>query len=112
MKRSDEKGGKDATRDGRPVSADSGLGPPSGPQFAVEVYSPKLAADEFDEMVARARTCAFDLAAEGTAVRYVGSLLLPGDETCFHVFAAPSVELVAEVSRRAGIAYERIVDAR
>ena len=82
------------------------------PEFAVEVYSPKLAADEFEETVARARACAFELAAEGTAVRYVRSLLLPGDETCFHVFAAPSVESVAELSRRAGIAYERIVDAR
>ncbi len=82
------------------------------PEFAVEVYSPRLAAAGFEDRVATVRSCAEAMAAEGTAIRYVRSLLLPGDETCFHVFAAPSVEWVAEVSRRAGIAYERIVDAR
>ena len=37
---------------------------------------------------------------------------LPNDETCFHLFEAHSIELVDEVSRRAGLGHARIVPAR
>jgi hypothetical protein len=44
-------------------------------------------------------------------VRYVRTTLLPGDETCFHVFEAASEEAVAETCRRAGLGSPRIVPA-
>jgi hypothetical protein len=46
---------------------------------------------------------------EGLAVRYLRSIVIPGDETCFHVFEAPSAEAVREVGRRAAIRFDRIV---
>lgn len=32
------------------------------------------------------------------------------DETCFHLFEGPSAEAISELSRRAAIEYERIVE--
>jgi len=41
----------------------------------------------------------------------VRSTFLPEDEVCLHVFEAPSLQAAGEVSRRAAIAYDRIVEA-
>ena len=48
---------------------------------------------------------------EGTAVRYVRSILIPGDETCLHLVEADSAERVAEAFEQAGLAADRIVEA-
>ena len=56
-----------------------------------------------------AEDAARSLREEGVAVRYLRSIVIPDDETCFHVFDAPSAEAVREVSRRAAIRFERIV---
>jgi hypothetical protein len=48
---------------------------------------------------------------EGHEVRYLRSVLVRADETCFHLFEAASEDLVAELGRRAGLRYERIVEA-
>ena len=56
-----------------------------------------------------AEEAARSLRDDGLAVRYVRSIVIPGDETCFHVFEAPSAEAVREVARRAAIRFERIV---
>ena len=61
--------------------------------------------------VERARIAAVQLAHEGSPVRYVRSILIPGDEMCFHVFEGPSAEAVGEASRRAALDYDRIVEA-
>jgi len=49
------------------------------------------------------------LRSEGISIRYVRSILIPGDETCFHVFDAASIEVVRDALRRVGIQFERIV---
>jgi hypothetical protein len=41
----------------------------------------------------------------------VRTTFLPDDETCFHVFEADSADVVAEVSRRAGLGWARVVPA-
>jgi hypothetical protein len=48
---------------------------------------------------------------DGTAVRYLRSILIPGDETCLHLVDADSSELVAEAFERAGLTADRIVEA-
>ena len=48
---------------------------------------------------------------DGTAVRYVRSILIPGDETCLHLVEADSAEDVAEAFEQAGLAADRIVEA-
>ena len=48
---------------------------------------------------------------EGTSVRYVETIFLPGDETCLHTFEAESAVVVQAVLRSAGIEVDRIVPA-
>ena len=44
-----------------------------------------------------------------TGVRYVRSILVPEDETCFHLFEGPSEEAVRKVGAMAGLAPLRVV---
>jgi Protein of unknown function (DUF4242) len=77
--------------------------------FLVEVYSPAAAA--LAEIQERSRKAARELSEAGEPARYVRSIVVPGDETCFHLFEAPTVEIVREAARRAGISPQRIVEA-
>ena len=45
------------------------------------------------------------------AVRYLRSILIPGDETCLHLVEADSVEQVAEAFEQIGLQADRIVEA-
>ena len=51
------------------------------------------------------------MSSEGYVTRYVRSVVVRADETCFHLFEATSQEVVAELARRAELRYERIVEA-
>ena len=48
---------------------------------------------------------------DGSSVRYLRSILIPGDETCLHLVEADSVEQVAEAFEQAGLEADRIVEA-
>jgi hypothetical protein len=52
-----------------------------------------------------------EVQATGSAVEFVASMSIPGDETTFYLFEAQSAEVVAEVMRRAGMVAERVVEA-
>jgi hypothetical protein len=80
------------------------------PRFLVEVYQPD-GGDRLDEITERVRTAASSLTREGHPVRYLRTIFVPEDETCFHLFEAVSADAVAEASRRAAIELERIVEA-
>lgn len=79
------------------------------PSFLVEVYAPGVEPRAFADVVGRMRRAARSLADEGIGLRYVRGLLVPAEETCFHVVEAPSADAVAEASRRAQLDYERVV---
>lgn len=78
--------------------------------FLVETYTP--AAAVLAEIEARAGLAAAELQQAGRPVRYVRSIFVPGDETCFHLFEAGSAEVVREASERAGLSPQRIVEGR
>ena len=77
----------------------------------VEHYWPGVTADEFRAVADRVRASAEEMARSDARIRFLHSTLVPEDEAAFCVFAAESHELVAEAYRRAGIGFERIVDA-
>jgi len=77
--------------------------------WLVEAYAPGTT--NLAEVEERAREAASTLTLAGTPVRYVRSILVREDETCFHVFEAGSVENVREVTRRALLSAQRIVEA-
>jgi hypothetical protein len=71
--------------------------------FVVEVYAPNLSRADLADVAARAEAAARELGSEGIAVRFLRSVLVPEDETCFHHFEGPTAEAVRRVSERAGL---------
>jgi hypothetical protein len=74
------------------------------PSYLVETNSPLSRAAEVEAALAR-------LAGSRLAVRHLRATFVPEDETCFHLLEGSSREAVREALTRAGIAYERIVEA-
>jgi hypothetical protein len=81
------------------------------PSYLVEVYLPRSRSDEARAAGRRARAAAEQLSREGVPIRYVRTTFLPDDETCFHLFEAPTPTAVEEVSRRAALGRARIIPA-
>ena len=77
-------------------------------EYLVEVYVPG-SGPELSRALVRARTAA--LSHEEPSIRYLRSIFLPEDETCFHLYEAVSAAALEEASRRAEIAFDRIVRA-
>ena len=80
------------------------------PNYLVESYAPRSGAP-LDEAIARVRLAAKQIAAAGAELHHVRSTFVPEDEICFHVFEAESAAVVDEVGRRAGLPFERVVEA-
>ena len=80
-------------------------------EYVVELYLSRVEPERLAEAADQARSAAEELRAEGIDVRYTGSIFVPEDETCFHVYEAGSAESVRKASRRAGMAATRIVEA-
>lgn len=76
------------------------------PRYLVESYVAESTA-AFDDARERARLTA----ERGQGVVYVESTYVPGDQTVLHLFDAPSVEVLEEAGRLAGLQFERIVEA-
>ena len=76
------------------------------PSYLVESY-----AGGSESSLSEARERARMTAELGDGVRYLRTTFLPGDETIFHLFEAPSAAALDEAGRRAALPYERIVEA-
>jgi hypothetical protein len=76
------------------------------PSFLIESYT---VADRFalEDALARARRAA-EL---GDGVSYLRTTCVPADETCLHLFEAPSLAVLGEAARLAGLGHLRIVEA-
>ena len=81
-------------------------------EFLLEVYAARTDSRGVDAAARRARAAADALASEGPEVRYVRTIFVPEDETCFYVYEADSAGTVHEVARRAGLSVDRVVEAR
>jgi hypothetical protein len=76
------------------------------PSYLVEAYLP-AGPGLLERARGRAR-CTAELA---DGVRYVRTTFVPADETCFHLFQAPSSALLSAAARRAALDHVRIVEA-
>lgn len=79
--------------------------------FLVEHYWPGVTAERFAAAAELVQASADQLARDGAALRFLHSTLVPEDEAAFCVFEAGSQALVERAYARAGVGYERIVDA-
>jgi len=74
--------------------------------YLVERYLP--GAGHEDAAAAADRSAA---AAEGSAVRYIGTTYIPADEACFCEYEARSPEAVAQANERAELPFAWILPA-
>jgi hypothetical protein len=79
--------------------------------FLVEHYGPGITAEAFLEAAHRMRQVTEEMSSSSLEIRVLHSTLVPEDETSFCVLRAASLTIVEEAYRRAGLPFERIVDA-
>jgi hypothetical protein len=82
----------------------------SGTTYLLEAYVSKTVADGPAGIAGRAILAAEEMRREGTAVRYLRSIFVPQDETCFHIFEAGCEADVRDAAARAGIHAERVLE--
>jgi hypothetical protein len=80
-------------------------------EFLVEVYVSRGTAAGVGSSLDRARLGAQEITQEGRPVRYIRSIFVPEDETCFLVYEAVSAEAVHAAVRRAALQFERVSEA-
>jgi Nickel responsive protein SCO4226-like len=80
-------------------------------EFLVELFVSRTNSGAVDEGARRARAAAAELSGEGTPVRFVRTLYVPEEETCFYLLEAASAEQAREVTRRAELVSARVVEA-
>ena len=78
-------------------------------RYVVELYRPSTGAETLRGAADRLADSALALTGEGTPVRYLDTIFLPGDETCLHVFEAPCEADVRAVTERAAVEADRVV---
>jgi uncharacterized protein DUF4242 len=79
--------------------------------FVVERYLPGLDREMLLRSLGGLEQVASQMRDEGTPVRYLGSTIVPEDESCFCQFEASDQAAVAEANQRAAVPFHRIVSA-
>ena len=80
-------------------------------EFLVESYVARDDRAAAERGAERAREAAEVLAGEGRQIRFLRSIFVPEDETCFYLYDAPSSDDVREAAQRAEVAFERVSKA-
>jgi hypothetical protein len=78
----------------------------------VERSLPGFTEDQLAGAAGAAKSASTEMTQEGTPVRYLRSTFVPREEKCFCLFEGDSEEAVKKTQERAGLPYDRIVEAR
>jgi hypothetical protein len=81
------------------------------PTYLVERFLPAATPDRLHQLAAASSEAAALMRADGVPVHYLESTLLADEESCLCLFSAPSADDVRRACDRAGLEYERIVEA-
>ena len=79
------------------------------PSYLLELYLP--GGDPLEPASEAARRVVDEAARRGSELRYVRTLLVAEDETCFHVFESPSRQALVDAAERAGFRDVRVTEA-
>ena len=82
----------------------------SAKTYLVEAYVSKSDANGPAGICDRAVLASTEMRREGMFVRYVRSIFVPQDETCFHIFEAGSEQDARNAAARAGIQPARVLE--
>ena len=81
------------------------------PKYMVERYLPRITKEQLVAAAARAKSTTAQMTSEGTPVRYLRSIFVPGEDKCFCLFDGPSADVVEKANERARVPFERVVEA-
>ena len=79
--------------------------------YMVERHLPQITPDELAAAALRAKNTTMEMSGEGTPIRYLRSIFVPGEDKCICLFEGPTTESVEQANRRANIPFERVVEA-
>jgi len=77
-------------------------------EYLLELYVSRADDHAVEHSVERMRVA---LEQQGTPVRYLRSIYVPEDETCYLLFEAASVEAVREAAQLAGLPFAHVAAA-
>lgn len=77
-------------------------------EYLVELYVPSGQLLAMQRLLEAASMAAEEVSHDGDAVRYVRSIVVPEDETCFLLYEAHSIDAVRAAAERAGLDAGRI----
>jgi hypothetical protein len=77
-------------------------------EFLIEFYLSRTDAAALGPTVRRARLAAREQTRRGMPVRYLRSIYLPEDETCFLLYEAESAEEARRAATLAAVTFERV----
>ena len=80
-------------------------------EYLLELYVARADAVAVERGAERVRRAAEEHTREGTPVRYLRSIFVPEDETCYLLFEAASVEAVREAAQLAGLPFAHVAAA-
>lgn len=78
-------------------------------QYLVERYVPGVTGQDLQAMSRWLARAAEELAAAGQPIRYMGTTLVPAEDSCFSWFLGPSEDVVRRVLDAAAVPYARIL---
>jgi hypothetical protein len=78
--------------------------------YVVECYWPAVTQDQHAVAAGRARAAAGEARRRGRELEFLGSILIPVEETVFCLFAGCEDDVRA-ASRRAGLPFERVLES-
>jgi len=77
-------------------------------RFTVELTPPEGGWSELQQASTRARKAAEEMQREGTPVRFLRSIFVPEDNTCFFLYEGPTRRAVKDAAVRANLGVERL----
>lgn len=78
------------------------------PEFLVELYVSRSESGAVESQARSASIAAEELTRERRPVRYVRSIFVPEDETCFLLYEAATAADVEEAARRASLPFSHV----
>lgn len=77
-------------------------------RYTLELSPPQGGWTELQKASDRARRAAEQMRRNGTPVRFLRSIFVPEDETCFFLFEAPTAAAVRDTARRAQLGARQV----
>ncbi len=81
------------------------------PQYVVERHLPNFTGEMVAAAAKRAKQTTAAMTREGTPVRYMRSIFIPGEDKCYCLFEGDSADTVRQANERADLPVESISEA-